>query len=115
MKPENREFLDSIYHWWTYYQQSGSMRDASVIHPERLQQVMRDEWEPRYVACLTCPESIRELFTKVFQLYDKQKNIEANESRLQATNPNAGDATDEEGEHHTPNRIDRPRGRPRKR
>ena len=86
MKPENRAFLDSIYHWWVGYQQSGSMRDASVIYPERLQQVMREEWEPRYVACLTCPESLRELFTKTFQLYDQLKNVEANEARLQQQN-----------------------------
>jgi hypothetical protein len=110
MKQENRDFLNAVKPHWDLYKATGSMKDASVIHPERLQTVMREEWEPRYIACLTCPESIRELFEKVFQLYEKQLNVEAN----QAVTEVAGIGEDADGQHGTPDSHHRRRGRPRK-
>jgi hypothetical protein len=86
---EHFDFFMSIRHWYIQYTLSKVMKDASVLNPPRLQSAMRGSFEPNYVACLTCPSSIQELFERAFFHFEnylnalaqeESSNIEAEES-----------------------------------
>ena len=84
---EHFDFFMSIRPWFIQYTESKVMKDASVLNPPRLQAAMRGSFEPNYIACLTCPSSIQELFERAlfhFENYLKALAQEEEAAKIEA-------------------------------
>jgi hypothetical protein len=72
MTDSNKAFLESIYPYWVQYRDAGILKDPSVLNFNRMGDIYREEFDPRYFGCMHCPEDMKWLFQQIMKLYEQQ-------------------------------------------
>lgn len=79
MTPENIQFLnDNRTHHDTLVN-AGYLRGLSAETRQRMQDVIRQEWEPTYYTDLWCPPCVCDMLKKLYRHYDEWLNQNAND------------------------------------
>ena len=68
MLPENKAFLESLKPIWEFYKLCDEIK--SFDRP-RLLQLVRQEWDSRYLCCLQCGADVGLLLKFAFTQYEK--------------------------------------------
>lgn len=66
MNAENKAYLYEKYYHWYVLNNWGYLKDVNMDERRNFARIMREEFDPRFVGCLTCPASVAELVRNVF-------------------------------------------------
>jgi hypothetical protein len=71
MTDDNKKFLDDNRHHYDTLIKAFYMRSLSAEVRTRMQEIIRQEWEPGYHTDLWCPPCISDMVKKLYRLYDE--------------------------------------------
>jgi hypothetical protein len=71
MQQRNKEYLASKYYHWYTLSNWGYLKDVNMDERRRFADIMREDFDKNYIACLTCPDSIAELVRVVFVNFER--------------------------------------------
>jgi hypothetical protein len=70
MKAENKAFLDRFKPFHDKLQLGGTIH-MTMDDRVKMQDIIRQEWDPKYVTCLTCNEGVIDLLKMAYNNYDQ--------------------------------------------
>lgn len=80
MTPDHIQFLNDNRDHYNTLVNAGYMRGLSGEVRQKMQDIIRANWEPGYHTDLWCPPCVTEMLKKLYRLYDEWlKNNEPNE------------------------------------
>lgn len=83
MKPENKHFLDEHRHHHDTLVRAFYLRSLSAEVRQRMQDVIRDEFQPGYSTDLWCPPCVSDMVLKLYRHYDEWLLKQANDGNRQ--------------------------------
>lgn len=75
MKDENKKYLERFRSHYKTWVQAQFIGHIELVDRKRMLEIAREEWEPNYRACVTCPEDICLLINYVFTQMDKEPKM----------------------------------------
>jgi len=72
MKPENKQFLDELRPLHDLYVKAQYIKHFDGATRQRLLDVIREEFQPGYLADLWCSSCVADMLVFAFTQYDKQ-------------------------------------------
>lgn len=70
MLPENKIFLEQHKHTWEFLKLAGEL-NMGHMDRQRLLELVREEWEPRYMCCLTCGADVCKMVEYAYTQFEK--------------------------------------------
>jgi hypothetical protein len=73
MNVSNEQYLESKYYHWVALRDGGFIKDLSNEERQTMLNILRQEWEPKALYCLTCMDDVANMLRNVFTQYDRYK------------------------------------------
>ena len=114
MNPENQKFLDLNRHHYDVLIKAFYLRHLDGNTRAKMQQVMNEEFQPGYATDLWCPPCVSDMVKALYRKYDEWIEAQPKNEPL-IVEANFPSNKTNENEPHTPNGVNPPKRKYRRR